>query len=545
MVAAVFALLAVRTSGVYFLLLTLALGMIIWGVCLRWTQVTGGENGMRGDVRPAVLLSHSAFYWAVLAGAAVVSFAMWRFVRSPFGLTLRGIRDSESRMRSLGYNVPVHLFIGFTVSGFFAGVAGALYAMFNNFVSPSTVALAQSVEGVLMMIAGGVGTLFGAFVGAAAIIALENVVSAYTERWQMVLGITFVLIMIFAPEGIIGKLRAMLVAQGALNHNAFTKGHRHGPQAISEDHHGHRCSRRRRRSHLGAPRRRRRARSRSACWRRSPASSPPAARKWSRACNSISIRSRARSAAARSNSSSRTTRRIPDTALQKARRLVEQGNCHLLIGDLLANTGLAVANYVKGTGTPYFIPIIAADDLTQRARIKNVIRVAGYTASAFTHPLGDWALKQGYKKIATISQDYTFGHEQCGGLAQVFTEGGGEIVQQFWHPLNTADFSPYLGQLADLKVDAVFAMETGADATRFIQQYASFGLKGKIPLLAAMNGTDQSVIRTLGEECEGIISPAAFRRRLGQSGDRRNSPRSTRRSTARYRRCTASRCIPA
>jgi branched-chain amino acid transport system substrate-binding protein len=200
----------------------------------------------------------------------------------------------------------------------------------------------------------------------------------------------------------------------------------------------------------------------------------------------------------------------PDTALQKARRLVEQGNCHMLIGNLLANTGLAVANYVKGTGTPYFIPIIAADDLTQRQRIKNVIRVAGYSASEFTHPLGDWALKQGYKKIATISQDYTFGHEQCGGLAQVFAEGGGEIVQQFWHPLNTADFSPYLGQIADLKVDAIFAMETGADATRFIQQYSSFGLKAKTPLLAAMNGTDQSVIRTLGEECEGIMSPAHF-----------------------------------
>ena len=200
----------------------------------------------------------------------------------------------------------------------------------------------------------------------------------------------------------------------------------------------------------------------------------------------------------------------PDTALQKARRLVEQGNCHMLIGDLLANTGLAVGNYVKGTGTPYFIPIIAADDLTQRQRIKNVIRVAGYSASAFTHPFGDWARKQGYKKIATISQDYTFGHEQCGGLAQVFTEGGGEIVQQFWHPLNTADFSPYLGQLADLKVDAIFAMETGADATRFIQQYASFGLKGKIPLLGAMNATDQSVIRTMGDECEGIIAAAHF-----------------------------------
>ena len=200
----------------------------------------------------------------------------------------------------------------------------------------------------------------------------------------------------------------------------------------------------------------------------------------------------------------------PDTALQKARRLVEQANVDFLIGNLLANTGLAVANYVKSNGTPYFIPIIAADDLTQRQRIKNVVRVAGYSASAFTHPLGDWALKQGYKRIATISQDYTFGHEQCGGLAQVFTEGGGEIVQQFWHPLNTADFSPYLGQLANMKIDAVFAMETGADATRFIQQFASFGLKGKIPVLGAMNATDQSVIRTLGDECEGIVSPAHF-----------------------------------
>jgi branched-chain amino acid transport system permease protein len=210
LVAVIFGLLAVRTSGVYFLLLTLALGMIVWGICLRWTQVTGGENGMRGDVRPEWLVAHRAFYWAVLAGASVVSYAMWRFVRSPFGLTLLGIRDSESRMRSLGYNVPVHLFVGFTVSGFFAGIAGALYAMFNNFVSPSTVALAQSVEGVLMMIAGGVGTLFGGFVGAAAIIALENVVSSYTERWQMVLGVTFILIVIFTPEGIIGTLRAML-----------------------------------------------------------------------------------------------------------------------------------------------------------------------------------------------------------------------------------------------------------------------------------------------------------------------------------------------
>ena len=200
----------------------------------------------------------------------------------------------------------------------------------------------------------------------------------------------------------------------------------------------------------------------------------------------------------------------PDTALQKARKLVEQGRVHMLFGNLLANTGLAVANYVKGTGTPYFIPIIAADDLTQRARIGNVVRVAGYSASQCTRLLADWALKQGYKKIATISQDYAFGHEQCGGLAQTFTEGGGAITGQFWHPINTSDFSSYLGQLSGAGADAIFTMQTGADATRFFQQYAAFGLKGRIPLMSSMNACDQSVIRTLGAEVEGVVSAAHF-----------------------------------
>jgi len=208
--AAVFAALAIRTSGVYFLLLTLALGMIVWGVCLRWTAVTGGENGLRGIGRPAFIADHVSFYYAVLVIVAPLTWVMWRLVHSPFGLTLRGIRDSESRMRSLGYNVPLHLFLAFVVSGFFAGVAGGLYVLFNNFVSPSTVQLSQSVSGLLMAITGGVGTLLGSFVGAAAIIVLENVVSAYTARWQSVLGLTFVLIMIFAPEGVVGRARILL-----------------------------------------------------------------------------------------------------------------------------------------------------------------------------------------------------------------------------------------------------------------------------------------------------------------------------------------------
>lgn len=213
--AAVFGALAIRTSGVYFLLLTLALGMIVWGVCLRWTSVTGGENGLRGLGRPAAISDHVSFYYVVLAVVAPVTVAIWRFVRSPFGLTLRGIRDSESRMRSLGYNVPLHLFVGFVASGFFAGIAGALYAMFNDFVSPSTVQLSQSVQGLLMAITGGIGTLFGAFVGATAIILLENIVSSVTARWSTVLGLTFILIMIFAPEGIVGRARLLFARRSA------------------------------------------------------------------------------------------------------------------------------------------------------------------------------------------------------------------------------------------------------------------------------------------------------------------------------------------
>jgi branched-chain amino acid transport system permease protein len=209
-VALIFAALAVRTSGVYFLLLTLALGMIVWGVCQRWTSVTGGENGLRGSARPAVLADPIVFYYFVLAVGTVAAYVMWRFVRSPFGLSLRGIRESESRMRSLGYNTTRHLLIGFLFSGFMAGVAGVLYAYFNSFVSPASVALAQSVKGLLMAIVGGIGTLFGGVVGSAVIIVLENIVSSYTERWSMVLGGLFVLTMIFAPEGIVGKLRGML-----------------------------------------------------------------------------------------------------------------------------------------------------------------------------------------------------------------------------------------------------------------------------------------------------------------------------------------------
>jgi branched-chain amino acid transport system substrate-binding protein len=198
----------------------------------------------------------------------------------------------------------------------------------------------------------------------------------------------------------------------------------------------------------------------------------------------------------------------PNTALQKARRLVEQNKVDFLIGNVLANTGLAVAEYVAGNGVPYFAPIIAADDLTQRNRIPNVVRIAGFSASQLPRPLADYAYKKlGKRKIATIAQDYSFGHENCGGFAQTFTEAGGSIPLQLWNPINTADFSPYFAQIQSAGVDAVFATELGADGNRFLKQWSAFGLKGKIALLGAINLTDQGVIRTLtAEEASGVLS---------------------------------------
>ena len=201
----------------------------------------------------------------------------------------------------------------------------------------------------------------------------------------------------------------------------------------------------------------------------------------------------------------------PDTALQKARRLHQQQGVHILVGNVLANTGLAVAEYAKTTGVPYLMPAVAADELTQRGRIPNVLRTGGFSASQITRPLADWAIKRGYKRVVTLGQDYAFGHEQVGGFAQVFTEGGGTVVGQFWHPLNTPDLSTYLGQIRALNPDCVFSVQTGADSARILQQWASYGFKDKIPLLTSQNVTDQSVIRTLTPaECEGVISSSHF-----------------------------------
>jgi branched-chain amino acid transport system substrate-binding protein len=197
----------------------------------------------------------------------------------------------------------------------------------------------------------------------------------------------------------------------------------------------------------------------------------------------------------------------PTVALNKARQFVEQQQVDMLVGTLLADEGLAVADYVKTTGTPAFYPSSSADDLTQRARVANVVRAGGWASSQPHHPFGEWAYDQGYRKVMAICVDYAFGHEVCGGFLRTFAgEKGGEMVKQLFDPRNTPDFSSYLAQVPDSGADAVFSIQVGADAPRFVKQWNDFGYVGKIPLLGGEVLFDQSLLRQMGPEAEGMIS---------------------------------------
>jgi branched-chain amino acid transport system permease protein len=210
--AATFAVLALRGTGLGFVMITVALGQIVWGVAYRWISLTNGDNGISISGRPSPLglslASPRGFYWATLVVflAAVASMAV--FVASPFGASLRGTRDQPRRMNALGYHVWMIRFLAFLLSGFWTGVAGLLYLYYNQFVSPQAVALTASAEALLMVISGGTGTLLGPITGAALVVVMKNVASAYIERWNFVLGAIFVAIVVFMPEGLVpGSVR--------------------------------------------------------------------------------------------------------------------------------------------------------------------------------------------------------------------------------------------------------------------------------------------------------------------------------------------------
>ncbi len=218
--SAVFAVLALRATGIGFLMITLALGQIVWGIAYRWAGLTHGDNGVNVSGRPMPfgisLTDATSFYFATLIVFLCALGAMLLLVRSPFGASLRGTRDQPRRMNALGYNVWLIRFVAFLFSGFFTGVAGLLFMYYTEFVSPQVAQLTASAEALLMVISGGTATLLGPIVGAAIVVVMKNVVSAYVERWNMALGIIFVLIITFMPEGLVpGSVRIWKLAWAA------------------------------------------------------------------------------------------------------------------------------------------------------------------------------------------------------------------------------------------------------------------------------------------------------------------------------------------
>jgi len=203
--AALFGLFAVHAGGVYFLMITLALGMCVWGLAYRWNSLTGGDNGIVLPPRPAFgidLADDVTFFYLVFGFFAVSLVMMAILARSPFGRSLVGIRENEPRMRILGYNTWLHKYVAFIIAGGFGGLAGVLWAHAHGLVSPEDVVLATSVDALLMVVLGGPGTLVGGAIGAGIVVFLREYLSTLVPWWQYVLGGVYVLTILYLPGGL-------------------------------------------------------------------------------------------------------------------------------------------------------------------------------------------------------------------------------------------------------------------------------------------------------------------------------------------------------
>jgi branched-chain amino acid transport system permease protein len=205
--AAFFGLLAIRATGVYFLMITLALGQCVWGLAYRWNSLTGGDNGINLRVRPKFgidLANEVTFFYLVFACFAVSLLMMYTLIRSPFGRSLTGIRERELRMQILGYNTWLHKYIAFIIAGGFGGLSGVLWAHTAGIVSPENVVLTTSVDALLMAVLGGAGTLVGGAIGAFIVFGLREYLSTLVPWWQYVLGAVYVLTIFYLPTGLMG-----------------------------------------------------------------------------------------------------------------------------------------------------------------------------------------------------------------------------------------------------------------------------------------------------------------------------------------------------
>ncbi|WP_051321063.1 branched-chain amino acid ABC transporter permease [Rhizobium mesoamericanum] len=210
--SAVLGVIALRTTGISFLMITLALGQIVWGVAFRYTALTNGDNGINVPREALFFESPVALYYLCLGTLVFCITALAVLMASPLGASIKGVRDQSRRMRTLGYNPWVIRVITFMISGLIASISGVLYLQIFQFISPHALSLTVSSEAVLMVISGGIGTLAGPVAGAGVVVLLKNVASAYTDRWVTLLGLIFLLIVIALPDGLVPGVRRLVTS---------------------------------------------------------------------------------------------------------------------------------------------------------------------------------------------------------------------------------------------------------------------------------------------------------------------------------------------
>jgi branched-chain amino acid transport system permease protein len=211
MLSLIMGIICVRLSRLYFGMLQISLGSLVWAIVYRWYSFTGGDDGIHGIPVPEIIGSTNGAYYFTLIITGISMFLLYLIVNSPFGKTLQGIRDNALRSEMIGVNVKLHQLAALTIAGFFAGVAGMLFVVVDTTVFPEMLFWTLSLEVLIMCLVGGWFSFLGPMLGAAVILTLRTIVSTYTVYWALVLGITMTLVIFFLPNGILGFLEERLM----------------------------------------------------------------------------------------------------------------------------------------------------------------------------------------------------------------------------------------------------------------------------------------------------------------------------------------------
>lgn len=201
----------VRMSGTYFALLTLAFNQLIWAIVWKWRDVTGGDDGLGKFPKPDLLgismKNPANFYYVSLIIVGICLFICWYFTRTPLGNVCVSIKSNEERAKFIGFNVNASKLILLTLTGFFSGISGALYAQFQEFIATSTIDLGMSTNVLFMAFIGGIGYFWGPLIGSGIFVYLSEYLSSFTDRWEFIFGLIFIVIVLFAPQGILGIVK--------------------------------------------------------------------------------------------------------------------------------------------------------------------------------------------------------------------------------------------------------------------------------------------------------------------------------------------------